>query len=122
MIMSRTITAATIRCPGDLKMYDALCEDPLVKKVNRRIAKMAEDGPNTVRRRLLATSVRLSLRMASSLHKMAAECIEKLDMRTPIELYAFASPQYNAMCFKPEDGRLFVMLLRASWRRSTTTS
>jgi hypothetical protein len=25
------------------------------------------------------------------------------------ELYAFASPQYNAMCFKPEDGRLFIM-------------
>jgi tellurite resistance protein len=47
--------------------------------------------------------------MAPALHKTAAECIEKLDLKIPLELYVFASPQYNAMCFKPEDGRLFVM-------------
>ena len=107
--MSTTITATTIRCPSDLKMYEALCDEPLVKKVNERIAKMAEDSPSSLRRRLLSTSVRLSPRMAPSLHTIAADCVEKLDMHTPIELYAFSSPQYNAMCFKPEDGRLFVM-------------
>jgi Zn-dependent protease with chaperone function/tellurite resistance protein len=104
-----TANATTIRCPSDLKMYQRLLEDPLVKKVNEQIVKIEEDSPTNLRRRLLSTSVRLSSRMAPDLHKMAADCIEKLDLHTPIELYAFASPQYNAMCFKPEDGRLFVM-------------
>ena len=103
------VTATTIRCPSDLKLYETLLEDPLVEKVNERIAKVEEDSPNNLRRRLLSTSVRLSPRMAPDLHRMAADCIEKLDIDTPIELYAFASPQYNAMCFKPEDGRLFIM-------------
>jgi Zn-dependent protease with chaperone function/tellurite resistance protein len=107
--MAKPVTATTIRCPSDLKMYQALLEDPLIKKVNEHIAKIQEDHPNNLRRRLLSTSVRLSPRMAPGLHKMAEDCIEKLDMGTPVELYAFASPVYNAMCFKPEDGRLFVM-------------
>ncbi|MDH3642464.1 MAG: M48 family metalloprotease [Gammaproteobacteria bacterium] len=107
--MTELATATTIRCPSDLTMYESLLEDPLVKKVNEQIAKMEEDNPSNLRRRLLSTSVRLSERMAPGLHAMATDCIEKLDMHTPIELYAFASPQYNAMCFKPEDGRLFIM-------------
>jgi tellurite resistance protein len=104
-----TASASTIRCPGDLKLYEGLLKDRLVKKVNEQIEKMREDSPNSTRRRLLATSVRLSPRMAPDLHRMAADCVAKLNIDTPIELYAFASPQYNAMCFKPEDGRLFVM-------------
>lgn len=30
-------------------------------------------------------------------------------MDIPLELYAYSSPQFNAACFKPEEGRLFVM-------------
>jgi hypothetical protein len=40
---------------------------------------------------------------------MADECIETLGMDIPLELYVFPSPQFNAMCFKPEEGRLHVM-------------
>lgn len=101
--------ASTIRCENDKKLFDSLLDDPLVTKVNEQISKAEEDNPYSLRRRLLSTSVRLSPRMAPSLHNMAAECVEKLELDTPLELYAFASPQYNAMCFKPEDGRLFVM-------------
>ena len=54
-------------------MYDALCEDPLVKKVNRRIAKMAEDSPNTVRRRLLFAGAVL---VGNADGRMAAEEVE----------------------------------------------
>ena len=101
--------ALTIRCENDQKLFDSLLQDPLVVKVNEQIAKAEEDNPFSLRRRLLSTSVRLSPRMAPELHKMAAQCVEKLELDTPLELYAFASPQYNAMCFKPEDGRLFLM-------------
>ncbi len=90
-------------------MYESLLKDRTVVRTNERIARMEEDNPYSIRRRLLATSVRLSERMAPDLHAMARDCIDKLQMETPLELFAFASPQYNAMCFKPEDGRLFVM-------------
>jgi len=47
--------------------------------------------------------------MAPDIHKMADECIEKLAMDIPLELYVYNSPTFNAACFKPEEGRLFVM-------------
>jgi uncharacterized tellurite resistance protein B-like protein len=70
---------------------------------------MTEKGPMGLRRRLLSTSVRLSRSMSPAVHKMADHCIEKLGVDIPLELYAYASPQFNAACFKPEEGRLFVM-------------
>ena len=107
--MSQTLSAADLRSRDDLSMYESLLKDRTVVRTNERIARMEEDNPYSIRRRLLATSVRLSERMAPDLHAMARDCIDKLQMETPLELFAFASPQYNAMCFKPEDGRLFVM-------------
>lgn len=107
--MSLKLSADALRSRDDQSLYDTLLKNRIVRRTNERIAKMAEDNPYSIRRRLLATSVRLSARMAPDLHNMANDCIDKLQMDTPLELYAFASPQYNAMCFKPEDGRLFVM-------------
>ena len=107
--MSISVEADRIRCVNDRDLCDRLLKDRTVKKVNEQITRMEEKTPSGIRRRLLATSVRLSQRMAPDLHKMADSCIEKLGMKIPLELYVFASPQYNAMCFKPQDGRLFVM-------------
>ncbi len=103
------MTAEKIRCVNDKRLFDALKKHPDVKRVNEQIAKMEEKGPTGIRRRLLATSVRLSRRMAKDVHHMADECVEKLQMDIPLELYVFSSPQFNAACFKPEEGRLFVM-------------
>ncbi len=107
--MSISKEADRIRCVNDRDLSEALLQDRTVQRVNEQITRMEEKTPSGVRRRLLATSVRLSQRMAPDLHKMADGCIEKLGMEIPLELYVFASPQYNAMCFKPQDGRLFVM-------------
>lgn len=104
------MNAEQIRCSNDLKLFDALKEHRDVKRVNEQLAKASEDGGNLkIRRHLLATSVHLSERMAPNVHKLAEHCIRKLELEIPVELYVFASPQYNAACFKPEDGRLFVM-------------
>ena len=103
------MSAQDIRCQNDLEIYQNLLNHPDVKKANELIAKRTAEGPGGLRRRLLSTSVRLSRGMAPDIHKMADECIEKLSMTLPLELYVFASPQFNAMCFKPEEGRLFVM-------------
>jgi len=98
-----------IRCQNDRQMYDTLLKHRDVIKVNEMIARQEEKGPTGLRRHLLATSVSLSKSMAPQVHKMADECIETLGMDIPLELYVFPSPQFNAMCFKPEEGRLHVM-------------
>ena len=101
--------AEDIRYQNDLEMYNALLEHEDVIRVNKFIERMKEEGPMGIRRRLLGTSVRLSRSMAPDIHTMADECVETLGMDIPLELYVYSSPQYNAACFKPEDGRLFVI-------------
>ena len=103
------MNADSIRYENDREMYQALLKNKAVIKVNEYIKKAEQDGPLGTRRRLLATSVRLSRSMAPKVHKMADECIETLEMDIPLELYVYSSPQFNAACFKPEDGQLFVM-------------
>ncbi len=101
--------AQTLRSQHDLELFEQLLKDPDVKRVNEHLAKQVEKGNLGVRRHLLSTSVRLSQTMARDLHKTAEQCIEKLSMDIPLELYVFPSPSYNAACVKPEAGRLFIM-------------
>lgn len=98
-----------LRYRNDKSLFDSLLEERDVKRVNEQIKKREEEGPQGVRRQLLSTSVRLSEGMAPSIYKMAQDCVEKLSMEIPLELYVYSSPTLNAACFKPEEGRLFVM-------------
>ncbi|MCZ6619379.1 MAG: M48 family metallopeptidase [Gammaproteobacteria bacterium] len=103
------MNATRLRSQHDKEMFDQLLEDPTVKKVNEQIAKREGKGNLGIRRHLLSTSVRLTRTMAAPLHKIAATCAEQLGLTIPLELYVFPSATYNAACFKPEEGRLFVM-------------
>ena len=101
--------AEQIRSAQDKHLSDQLLEDSDVKRVNDAIARQEEEGVMGTRRRLLSTSVRLSETMAPSIHTMARECADALGVTIPVELYVYNSPQFNAMCVKPEEGRLFIM-------------
>lgn len=101
--------AETLRCQNDLSLFNALLDKPDVKRVNEQLAKQAEEGPSGIRRQLLATSLRLTRTMAKDVYRMLDECVEKLGIDIPIELYVYAGPQFNAACVKPEDGKLFIM-------------
>ena len=103
------MNAEQLRCQNDLSLFNALLDQRDVKRVNEHLAKQAEEGPTGIRRQLLATSVRLSRTMAPEVYKMLDHSVEKLAIEIPIELYVYASPQFNAACVKPEDGRLFIM-------------
>ena len=104
------MNSSDIRCDNDLAMFNALLEQREVKRVNETIERVEEEGaPTQIRRSLLATSVRLTERMAPSIAKMTEDCIEKLGVEIPLELYVYSSPQFNAACFKPEDDRVYVM-------------
>ena len=103
------MNAEELRSKQDREISRQLLEIKEVKRINEMIEKREEEGPMGTRRRLLATSVRLSRGMAPWLHEMADDCIEKLGVEIPTELYVYSSPTYNAACVKPEDGRLFIM-------------
>ncbi len=98
-----------LRCSSDLSLYESLLQHADVRRANEALERRENEGPVSIRRRLLAGSVRLSRRMAGAVHDVADECVEKLDIGIPLELYVYPSPQTNAACFKPEDGRLFVI-------------
>ncbi len=98
------------RCTEDTKLYETLLEHTEIKKARTQIQRTEKnDSRPGIRRHLLATSVRLSRQMSVPLHKMLDQCTERLEIDSPLELYAYASPQFNAACFKPEDGRTFLM-------------
>ncbi len=103
------MNADDLRSKQDREISRQLMETKEVKRINEMIEKREEKGPMGTRRRLLATSVRLSRNMAPWLHEMADDCMQKLGVEIPLELYVYASPSYNAACVKPEDGRLFIM-------------
>lgn len=105
--------ADDLRYRNDKAQSDALLEEKDVKRVNDALAEHEAEGPTGLRRRLLSTSVRLSRKMAPDIYTLSDECVERLSMDIPLELYVYASPQFNAMCFKPEEGRLFVMFSSA---------
>jgi Zn-dependent protease with chaperone function len=48
--------------------------------------------------------------MSPPLYDIVDACCETLEVIIPLELYVYASPQFNAMCIKPEEGRLFIAL------------
>jgi len=105
--------ADDLRYRNDKEQSDKLLKERAVVRVNEAIAEHEADGPTGLRRRLLSTSVRLSRKMAPDIYTLSDECVERLSMDIPLELYVFASSQFNAMCFKPEEGRLFVMFSSA---------
>jgi len=103
------MNADDLRYRNDLEQAKGLSEEREVKRVTEWLEKQEAEGSTGLRRQLLATSVRLSRKMAPDVYKLSDECVERLSMDTPLELYVFNSAQFNAMCFKPEEGRVFVM-------------
>ena len=47
--------------------------------------------------------------MAPEIRAIADECIQRLGITIPVEIYVYPSASYNAACVKPEEGRLFIM-------------
>lgn len=108
-IRTSMLTAEKIRARSDVELFNKITRHPDVKRVTEELERAADKGPGGVRRRLLATSVRLSKEMAPGVRAIADDCIQRLGISIPVEIYVYASPSYNAACVKPEEGRLFVM-------------
>lgn len=98
-----------LRSHGDAELAEKLLAERHVVKVNEQLEK-EQKTPKGVRRHLLATSIRLTEKMMPKVHHIVAGCRERLDIEIPLELYVYASTAFNAMCIKPEQGRLFIMV------------
>ena len=90
------MNAEELRSKQDREISRQLLEIKEVKRINEMIEKREEEGPMGTRRRLLATSVRLSRGMAPWLHEMADDCIEKLGVKIPTELYVYSCLLYTS--------------------------
>lgn len=111
--MMALMKADALRCRGDITLFEKLKHDRHVNRTLSRLAEQEEESPMGVRRQLLSTALRLSETMAPSVHRIIADCRERLGVEIPLEVYVYSSPQFNAACVKPEQGRLFIMLSSA---------
>ena len=104
------VSATDLRCQGDRLLAEKLLADRTVRRVVERIERREEESPLGVRRRLLASALRLTPAMSPEVHRMIEHCRERLGVEIPLEVYVYASPTFNAACVRPERGRLFILL------------
>ncbi len=98
------------RSSQDTALYNEIIEESIVKRSIAQLKELEKSNPKqNTKKYLLSTSLRLSKIISPSLHKMTELCVEKLDIKLPVELFVYSSPQFNAACFKPEDNRLYIM-------------
>ncbi|MEL6547740.1 MAG: M48 family metalloprotease, partial [Myxococcota bacterium] len=98
-----------LRAVGDKRLSEKLQAHPVVRSVVQGIEREAEKGTLGTRRRLLATSLRLTDGMAPTLAPMVRECQETLAMDGPVEIFVYPSASFNAAAVKPEHGRFILM-------------
>ncbi len=99
--------ALHLRSEGDTALFDAILEDPGVKRSLERFNKDIEAAET--RRHLLSTSVRLGPGLVPHLHKVIDDCRQRLGVEADVEMYVYPSPHFNAACVRPEDERILLM-------------
>jgi Zn-dependent protease with chaperone function/uncharacterized tellurite resistance protein B-like protein len=102
--------ATRLRSRGDRELAEKLLEERLVKRVITHLEKAEEKSPGGVRRRLLATALRVTEEMMPDVHEEVRECRQRLSVDTPLEVYVYPDARFNAAAVKPEAGRLFILL------------
>ncbi len=62
------------------------------------------------RKHLLKTSLRLTPVLAPALYRIGDKCKEILGLKASIEFYVYQSDLFNASCYPPDPGRLYIIL------------
>ena len=104
------MTAADLRSRGDRELAEKLLDERLVRRVIEKLEQDEEKSPAGIRRRLLATSLRLTESMMPDVPQEVRECRERLGLDTPLEIYVYPDAAFNAAAVRPEHGRLFMLL------------
>ena len=97
-----------LRCQSDRDLADELLKEPDVKRVLEILERREKEAGT--RRQLLGTAMRLTKEMAPDVHDIISHCRSALGIETPLEVYVYPGPVFNAAAVKPERGRMFMML------------
>lgn len=99
-----------LRAKGDIELQNKLLEDADIRRAVERAKETREEG---IRRRLLATAVRVTDAMSPELHRIAEHCRATLGVEGELETYVFPSAQLIAATVRPEHGRILILLSSA---------
>ena len=99
-----------VRAKKDLELYSQLKNHPTVAQSLAEIENLtSQNHAESTRRHLLKSSIKISKTVSPELHDISQECIQKLNIEMPLDLYVYSSADFNAACFKPENGLLHIM-------------
>ncbi|MEM7199060.1 MAG: M48 family metallopeptidase [Planctomycetota bacterium] len=101
------MSPSDLRAQTDVALRDQLLAEPSVQRSIKRFER--DTKQLETRRQLLATSVRLTKELTPEVWSVVHRCAEQLQVETEVELFVQPSPHLNAGCYRPEDGRVFVM-------------
>jgi len=99
-----------IRSQKDLELFGKLKTHPLIERSLQSLEKIVDkDEEQRTKRHLLKSSIRLSQAVSPELYEICQHCTKTLGVEIPVELYVYSSSDFNAACFKPENGKLHIM-------------
>ncbi len=93
---------------GDRDLIIELGDDPSFQEVLEMAH--AHEHPFNSRKELLKSSLRMSPKIAPHIHEMGENCRKTLGLKAELEFYVYQDTQFNAFCYPPREGQIYIML------------
>lgn len=74
---------------------------------------LADDKPFNARKDLLTRGLKLTRGMAPFVHEVLDRCIDALMLTTPVEVYVYHEPIFNAACYPPRKDKVLLAITSA---------
>ena len=97
-------------CEGDKAYRSELIDEVAVNRCIEKAMSAQEKDQDQTRRFLLGSSLRLTEMISPGMYSVGREVMEKTGRDEEMELYVYPQPQFNAGVFKPEGGRLIIIV------------
>ncbi|MBX2802386.1 MAG: M48 family metalloprotease [Myxococcales bacterium] len=104
------MNAHDVRSEADVRLSKKLAEDPLIRQAIRARDEEERDTSLGIRRSLLAQALRLTKEVAPTKYAVVDRCKERLGVDEEVEMYVYASADYNAAMPRGEGDRTFVLV------------
>lgn len=99
----------SLTCKGDIEIRNTLENDPVIKRIAGRVRNDIE-RPEETARALLGSSLRLTESISPDIFAIGQQVVKFLETEDESEFFIFPEPRFNAACFAPEKGKLFIIV------------
>lgn len=106
--LEKTSDGDALRARGDIELAQRLLADHDIGRAIERVNRAVEQG-DSARRQLLGTALRLDRRMVPGLFDTLQHAREELALDTPVELFVYPSPYFNAAAGL-DNGHTFILV------------